>query len=63
MLIWLGFYTLSGTGTIQLCALGKLLEKLGITIWDFGMQYDYKVAILKHFLTNPDGTRWKAGQS
>eukprot|EP01126_Amoeba_proteus_P014266 TRINITY_DN1620_c0_g1_i5.p1 TRINITY_DN1620_c0_g1~~TRINITY_DN1620_c0_g1_i5.p1 ORF type:complete len:234 (-),score=48.09 TRINITY_DN1620_c0_g1_i5:212-913(-) len=40
-----GFYKLSGTGTIQLCSLGKLLEMSGVVLWDFGMAMDYKMGL------------------
>ena len=32
-----GFYTTSGTGTIQLVALGAYLRSVGCHLWDFGM--------------------------
>lgn len=42
----IGFYKVSGTGTIQLCGLGKLLAKEGFQVWDFGMELGYKVVSL-----------------
>lgn len=40
-----GAYTLEGAGGVQLVALGKLLEKLGFSIWDFGMEMNYKIEL------------------
>jgi Leu/Phe-tRNA-protein transferase len=37
-----GFYTVSGSGSVQLLALGKLLRRRGCTLWDFGMVMEYK---------------------
>jgi Leu/Phe-tRNA-protein transferase len=38
-----GFYTVSGSGSVQLLALGLLLRKRGCTLWDFGMAMEYKM--------------------
>lgn len=40
-----GFYFDSGTGTIQLGALGGALHHCGYTLWDLGMELDYKASI------------------
>lgn len=39
-----GFYLrkFSGAGTLQLVALGRLLSDSGFTLWDFGMDLEYK---------------------
>jgi len=37
-----GFYNVNNTGSVQLCALGKLLERSGFEYWDFGMELGYK---------------------
>lgn len=34
-----------GSGTLQLCALGMLLERNGIQLWDLGMEMDYKLEL------------------
>eukprot|EP01054_Gregarina_sp_Poly1_P002931 Gregarina_sp_Poly_1__2930@NODE_181_length_11831_cov_65_262326_g161_i0_p4_GENE_NODE_181_length_11831_cov_65_262326_g161_i0NODE_181_length_11831_cov_65_262326_g161_i0_p4_ORF_typecomplete_len392_score32_87Leu_Phe_trans/PF03588_14/6e32_NODE_181_length_11831_cov_65_262326_g161_i034344609 len=39
-----GFHTESGAGVTQLLALKLLLMRLGFTLWDLGMHFDYKVA-------------------
>eukprot|EP00750_Incisomonas_marina_P008874 INCI15725.3.p1 GENE.INCI15725.3~~INCI15725.3.p1 ORF type:complete len:356 (+),score=41.78 INCI15725.3:801-1868(+) len=40
-----GFYTTSGTGTIQLVALGAYLRSVGCHLWDFGMGMEYKLKL------------------
>lgn len=40
-----GFYTESGAGQVQLCALAKVLVLCGFALWDFGMSMDYKVEL------------------
>lgn len=40
-----GYTTRSGAGTVQLAALGALLAKLGMRVWDLGMPMDYKTAL------------------
>lgn len=40
-----GFSAESGAGTVQLVALGSLLGKSGILVWDLGMPMDYKRAL------------------
>jgi len=40
-----GFHTESSSGTVQLYALGRLLEKSGYEVWDLGMYMPYKTAI------------------
>ncbi|KAF8820579.1 hypothetical protein IE077_003026 [Cardiosporidium cionae] len=37
-----GFFRESSSGSIQLCALGKLLSLLGYKLWDLGMYIEYK---------------------
>ena len=46
-----GFTKESSTGTIQLCALGRMLESSGFKVWDFGMggmgmEYKYSLGAL-----------------
>ena len=45
-----GFYHKSSTGTIQLCATGKLLEQSGFAYWDLGMEMPYKLDLGAHSL-------------
>lgn len=40
-----GFKTVSGAGSVQLAALGALLAREGVRVWDLGMPMDYKLAI------------------
>eukprot|EP00397_Hematodinium_sp_SG-2012_P035574 GEMP01038280.1.p1 GENE.GEMP01038280.1~~GEMP01038280.1.p1 ORF type:complete len:283 (+),score=12.52 GEMP01038280.1:288-1136(+) len=40
-----GFYLDSGTGSIQLGALGGLLLQCGYALWDLGMELDYKASL------------------
>lgn len=40
-----GFRTVSGSGKVQLIALGLLLRRLGFKIWDLGMEMAYKIDI------------------
>jgi len=40
-----GYYDVKSTGTIQLCALGRHLQKCGFQVWDFGMELDYKTGL------------------
>ena len=37
-----GYTNVSGAGTVQLAALGRLLASSGIKVWDLGMEIDYK---------------------
>jgi leucyl/phenylalanyl-tRNA--protein transferase len=37
-----GFHTADSSGTIQLAALGRLLEKINFAFWDLGMYMPYK---------------------
>lgn len=37
-----GFYSENGSGTVLLYSIGKLLPKLGFTMWDLGMVLPYK---------------------
>jgi len=56
-----GYTARSGAGTVQLAALGGLLAKLGVRVWDLGMAMDYKLALggralpRELFLTELDG--------
>ncbi|MBN2873802.1 MAG: hypothetical protein JXM71_01805, partial [Spirochaetales bacterium] len=43
-----GFSRVSGAGTVQLSALGALLSGLGVTLWDLGMEIDYKTRLGGH---------------
>lgn len=40
-----GFSSVSGAGTVQLAALGRLLSAAGVKVWDLGMELDYKTAL------------------
>lgn len=40
-----GFYTVSGSGAVQLYALGRLLQQRGCALWDFGMAMEYKLEL------------------
>lgn len=37
-----GFYTENSSGSVQMCALGRLLQKSGAALWDLGMYMQYK---------------------
>mmetsp|Transcript_848 Transcript_848/g.1685 ORF Transcript_848/g.1685 Transcript_848/m.1685 type:complete len:311 (+) Transcript_848:55-987(+) len=40
-----GFYRVSGSGSVQLCALAAHLAATGIQMWDFGMSMTYKTEL------------------
>ena len=40
-----GYHTENSSGNVQLLATGKLLQKLGYNIWDFGMSMEYKLRL------------------
>jgi Leu/Phe-tRNA-protein transferase len=40
-----GYSVVSGAGTVQLAALGRLLAAVGVKVWDLGMEIDYKIAL------------------
>lgn len=37
-----GFFTQDNAGSVQLAALGRLLSQVGFTLWDLGMDMNYK---------------------
>jgi Leu/Phe-tRNA-protein transferase len=43
-----GFTAHSGAGSVQLAALGRLLCTLGFSMWDLGMDMDYKQSLGAH---------------
>ena len=40
-----GFHSVSGTGSVQMAALGALLARRGAAFWDLGMDAEYKRAL------------------
>jgi leucyl/phenylalanyl-tRNA--protein transferase len=40
-----GFHLRSGSGSVQLAALGVLLQRAGFAFWDLGMPMEYKQAL------------------
>lgn len=40
-----GFSSVSGAGTVQLAALGRLLAQSGLRVWDLGMEIGYKMRL------------------
>lgn len=48
-----GYSTVSGAGTVQLAALGRLLAAVGVKVWDLGMELDYKTALGARVLPRP----------
>lgn len=40
-----GFSRVSGSGMVQLVAMGRLLQRHGIELWDLGQAMDYKVEL------------------
>ena len=40
-----GFHRRSGAGSVQLAALGCMLEEHGFAFWDLGMEMDYKIRL------------------
>ncbi|KAJ3121165.1 hypothetical protein HK098_003926 [Nowakowskiella sp. JEL0407] len=43
-----GFCEESGAGTVQLAATGRILQDLGFTVWDLGMEVKYKYNLGAH---------------
>lgn len=43
-----GFHSASGAGSVQLAALGTLLEDAGFSFWDLGMVIEYKIDLGSH---------------
>lgn len=42
---WSGFRRADGSGSVQLVALARALERARVSIWDLGMPLDYKLAL------------------
>lgn len=67
-----GFHTVSSSGTVQIYALGKLLQQEGYTLWDMGMYAPYKIdvggrlfsreAFLRILATARDDSIWLASE-
>lgn len=49
-----GFSRQDSAGSVQLLALGRLLESSGFTLWDLGMEMDYKLALGCHLMPRRD---------
>lgn len=52
-----GFSGEDSAGSIQLAALGKLLAQSGFTVWDLGMEMDYKSALGSRLVPRDDFVR------
>lgn len=52
-----GFAAEDSAGSIQLAALGKLLAAHGFTVWDLGMEMDYKTALGSHIVPRDEFVR------
>jgi len=51
---WSGFRREAGSGTVQLAALGGALARAGFTLWDLGMEMDYKFRLGAASLSRSD---------
>ena len=49
-----GFSAQDSAGSVQLASLGGLLCKLGFTLWDLGMDMDYKTSMGSHLMDRKD---------
>ena len=45
-----GFCAEDSAGSVQLCALGRLLSQLGFDLWDLGMSMTYKTSLGSHLM-------------
>ena len=45
-----GFCAEDSAGSVQLCALGRLLSQLGFSLWDLGMSMAYKASLGSHLM-------------
>ena len=49
-----GFSAQDSAGSVQLVSLGRMLSKIGFTIWDLGMDMDYKQDLGSHLMNRKD---------
>eukprot|EP00429_Kryptoperidinium_foliaceum_P068105 CAMPEP_0176067092 /NCGR_PEP_ID=MMETSP0120_2-20121206/33485_1 /TAXON_ID=160619 /ORGANISM="Kryptoperidinium foliaceum, Strain CCMP 1326" /LENGTH=306 /DNA_ID=CAMNT_0017400703 /DNA_START=112 /DNA_END=1029 /DNA_ORIENTATION=+ len=49
-----GFTCEDSAGSVQLAALGRLLMKLGFSLWDLGMEMDYKTSMGCHLMARKE---------
>lgn len=52
-----GFHEVDSAGTVQLSTLGRLLQQRGYTLWDLGMEMDYKRSIGAVIFSRPQFVR------
>lgn len=52
-----GFAAEDSAGSVQLAALGKLLALHGFTVWDLGMEMEYKSALGSHLMPREEFVR------